>query len=560
MNENMKSSQKYGTEGTGMVASSEPQQAPETPAFEQPGVATGSKGSLPPSRNTKMIALVAVVAVVLIAVIATLSSGLFSNPEKDVKNAITATMDMMEKRNEKMKKELPAYNMMTTTETGARKSHVDLRFTSLEGDFPTDVNMMAKLFEGIGLQGDFVSDPESNALEMNLGLAMQGTNMIDLYAFFSPELIAGNVPAFSEKVISINPQTLPDDIRNHPTFSLIFSEEDLKEIEEAFASQSGLMGAAWQLDVKKMNDDMMAIIKKNMQNATYERAGKEGSNKLYTVTIPGADMKNCLRDLVQYIYVDSELGALYQDIMPVEAGWNELVQNILSFIDKDVSDLPTVVNFAINKTVQSAHMEITPNSDERLTVDYTIKGQGDEEVVFSLISNDAEYPAQLDFSIKDSYTDGKYTIDFGVDFAADEGESFTFVESLSMDKNNAYLLDMGITLTEPIVSGEFHFTVDGTITQDGEKIVSNFPKILASAKFDTDEFYQINFSLDTTSEPIASPYTISKEHTNLFSMSEADLAAEVEKYEKNAQLFVQDILMRMFGGGGMGGTPELPAA
>ncbi len=542
----------------------EPSPAPEQPEKKKPAV----------------LFVVAGLALLLVVLVVLFVSGIFGkDPKKAVNDAIDATQKQSEARIERMSAEVPAAKFLMDTSVKSEKSDFALEFQSLEGG-DTSLQIVSKLLSGFGLNGTVVTDPENGVMELDGSIAMSGSDLLGLYFFLSPDTYAGGIPTFTDTMVSINPQTFAEDMRASRFYDpQSMPDDQLEELQEVLTAQAGMLQSAGGLDVKAMQADIRNILLDALENATYQKTGKDGANTVYEVKIPGADVKNTLIQLVRYLYIDSPLGQIYDNAFPAEMldgkRYSEMVEEeMLPAIEENMPEMDATLVFQINKTVRSVKADFVPNDGgasgfEHILADISYNENGDTAMTLSMgFSNQEKGKLSVSAEASDSYADGVYGMSLKFDLSGEtEGVpvSVQIGEQLTMDKDGRYALDfdmgfdgMDMDIGQPMPS--FGFQLDGTVTtDDGGNTTWDFPTFAGKMDY-LGESYMLNFTCKSTSSPITGPYEASRTLTPLFGMEEAALEAWVSEYQAGVEALFGSLFG--FGTGSAAAVPEpgLPAA
>ena len=238
----------------------------EETAEVQPPVFPDGTAAAPSPKKFPLIPLVVVILVLAVAAIAAFATGIFSSPEKAVDKAFEATGKEMTKYTETLMNELPALKVLQNTEPKSTSTEFDFTFESLDlGAMATsDVTAIVDMLTGSGLRGTFVSDVETPAFELDTSVHLGDLDLLELYGFLSSELLAGNLPTFSDTVLSINPQTFAEDFKASPFYDGS-DDATLQEMQNLVNAEVALLTEMSKLDSKKMSEEMLAIVRGSRQ-------------------------------------------------------------------------------------------------------------------------------------------------------------------------------------------------------------------------------------------------------------------------------------------------------
>ncbi|MEM1485742.1 hypothetical protein V6615_12860 [Oscillospiraceae bacterium PP1C4] len=532
------------------------------------GADSAASIEIQPKKKSPVI-LFAIIGVVLIAIIAIAASTLFANPKAAVTKAFVATVSAQEKRVEQIANDIPAIKLAMEPQLKPGKTNFSLNFESIEGDLAPEEQAIVNLLSGLAIKGDYTMDPENSISEVNSSIALGGADLLGMYIYSSPDLLAGNVPTFSDAVLSVNPKTFAADAKASPVYAMMgLDDAQLDEVQKAIDTQINSVNSMAKIDVKKMQEDMKPIGLKAVANATFTKGAKENGLQLYTVTIPGADVKTALFDLVKYIYLDSQMADIYKSAFTPELLGGQSYEDfmnteVIGALQTEMPDLDTVVTLKVNKTIKAANIQMTPVAAQdgaaagsgSLVMDYIIADDGSEKVTMNGSYTEEGTTANFMVDVADKYENGLYNTDIA--FTVDGSADFTMAvtANVKMDKSGAYGLAIDTKIKDgATMDSVITYNMDGTIKVDGDNIACDFPTITGSGEVDGKK-YTLNLSAKADTAPVTTPYAITKEHKAVFSMSESELIAIAEEYSVGSQALTGQ-LFGMFMGGSMGAIPE----
>lgn len=537
-----------------------PAQADAQPENLGEPVPDSGAGAIKPD-SKKLPAIIGAVIVVLVAAIVLLFSGVFSSgdPKAAVDKAFKATGKAMQARADQIMEEVPGMGMMSNFEPKASKTAYDLQLVGIEADVAgskEDIALINSLLAGAGIRGGIVSDPENSITELSGSLHLGDMDLVELYGYISPDLLAFNIPTFSDTVLSINPQTFAQDYKNSPLNDGDASDEELQEMQDLLLSELGMSGAFYGLDYKQMQADMYAIAGKALDNAAYEKGEKVDGLRQYVIKVPGKDVKTFFIELLNYIYVDSALGQMYSGMLATGLDGTDsfadmFTKELIEPLQAGMPEMDTTITIGVGakNQIQTMHFEMTPPSEpidgvtiESLTADFNIAESGDETITAqAVLSQDGE-TMTIAMDVSDSYQNGVYDVDFTMNMdaekapgsmgdAANEALAVNMVVGMTADKDGKFDMNIHLGVPTDVLTGEFAYDIggSGTITTDGGKTTYDFPTLSASVTA-AGEKMGITFSLKADSEPLEGPYEFSGVHTSLFGMTTEELDAEAQKY------------------------------
>lgn len=566
-----------------------PSAEPDTaaaPIHQEPEVASQQPSAGGKKKTPPVLWVLLALAVVIVILVGVLMGKLLKgggDPKEEVAKAMEATQAAQMKVMEKYQQELPAFKYLFSTpaaEPKAEKISFDFRFSSLSGDVVgPDEQMVVELFKGLGIQGYVASDPENDIFELDAGLAMSGSNLLNVYGYFSPDQWAMGVPTFSDTVLSVNPQTLEQDLQQNSDRLAAYgiSMEELSGLVDLIQSEKDLMGV-YSMDYQAFLKGLMDAYNKAVPDAVYETGEKEGSAQNYIITIPGDQMKAAILSVLNYVYIDSEFGQSYQKFFQSMSelsngegqDWASMVQEeILAPIEQELPNLPTTVTLSVEDgLIRKMHLVSVPEGEaanfKEAVLDTTINADGTSSFNLNVQGQDSEaQQVAMAITAVDSYTDGQYTLDMSMDVNY-QGEVMTILYNVGMGQDGSMSMDLGMNMTmaemEPV---EIGFSVDGTVQSEGEKVQVDLSNITLDLSEPSTGSASLGFTGKVDMEPITTPYTNSRETKNVFSMSDQELQEEMTKYQTGAENLSYQIIMMLMGGMMGGGSPDMgmvPAA
>lgn len=526
--------------------------------------------------NKTLFLVIAVLLVLVIAGIAAFAGGLFDSPEKSVKKAVVATYRAQMEQMQAMSKEIPAMQLLWEEYYGDEKSlasgkipsttDFQASFKSFESGSPNEDAMVNQLLGGLGVKGSFTSDPGSNAAEIEGAIQFGGMDLLELYGFASPELAAFSVPTFTDTVVSMNPKTFAEDAKASKLNECLgMSDEDLNMMQTLINSQVESMLAIGDLDIKKLNKDICAILVKSLENAVYEKGEKSNGLQAYRISIPGADVKAGSLEMFRYIYLDSPISAVYKNafspIMLDGKTYEEFINDeILSILERGMPEPDLAVTLRVGKQGMISEVSIaveqmtasvdSPSVFETFTMDYKLLDENlNEQVKMNMGFIQDGRPVAVVMDVKAVYSDGAYNIDVVLDVVDTETNSAItkVTETIKMDKNGGASLSLGMDV--PGFDGsvvKVMMDVAGTIKIDAEKIVYDYPDISGMVEMGSEKV-ALNFAAKAETVKAASPHTISKEHKPLAEMSEEEITTLMQQYQAGSELMMNTLFSMLFG-------------
>ena len=178
----------------------------ETPAPAVPSA--GGEVTVPKKNNTGLFVMLGIAAVLIIAIIVVLVMGKTGNPEEAVRKAFSVTGEKLGAIDDQMKEELPVMKLMVPSSNG-KNTHYSFSVDSLDigemGGIPSE--LVAGILRLFSIEGDMVSDPQTESFQIEAALNMQGSPLANVFFQSAPGQMAAGVPMFSDRFFSIPPDT-----------------------------------------------------------------------------------------------------------------------------------------------------------------------------------------------------------------------------------------------------------------------------------------------------------------------------------------------------------------
>lgn len=536
----------------------------------------------PGKKNTKtMIIIIAVVAVLALAVIVGFASGLLGkkDPKTAVLDAFTATSAQSSKLMDNMYQENPVAKLMLAPTSASKKTDYTITLHSLSG-FEGD-QMVNQLISGAYLKGYFTNDLENSATEIYGELGLSQIDLISLYAFASPDLVAFNLPSISDTKLSVNMQTLAQDIEASPVFKDAISAEDLTLLQDSISSYfSGLGALDSQSFTAEMEAKMKELTDSLLANATFEGGDKVDDLRVYTVTIPGEDVRAFINELCRYLYIDSEFAKVYESaispmLLNMEVPYEQFMEeNILSQVDRMIPEMATVLTLGVGKgdiiknfaLTATALEDVTGTVDAPVFQEISMDGVMDglnETVNMSMELSADEEAFVVDVSAATSYADKAYTMDMDMGVTVG-GTQVTYTLGMTADgaketDNTQFTAFMGIKDNESNMDMTLDLGCTGTVSVSEEKTVVDLNDINADITVDQ-ETISLNMGVKTESAALEAPLAFQGEHKELLKMTQEELAEVETEYYDGFMELVNRVLPFVLGEGVSAPVPEEPAS
>ena len=495
-------------------------------------VAVSEAAAPPPKKkNTAKIVITAALACAIVV------SGIFAartflkpDPETVIKSAVAATYSQQQKFTDKVYTEIPAAKMMFGgRETGDYQDSFSLTVKSVGGF--NYAEMISAVLSGTTVSGNVTVSQSEKLSEIDLSLSHRGTHLIGADIFLSPELTSVSIPELSAQTFSVVPSSLAEDYKNSIFYNpYVVSDGDIELIQNALvnAFENRTLTSA---DIKIIESDIITILAKSAANAQY---GQNSQTGLYTVTIPGSDVKSAVTELCRYIYADSKLADIIRSSVNHAsmkelgfASYDEAVNAMLTQLDAELPELAAVIELDIAKnSVRKAAVTLTP-AESTAEVHFS-------DIVTELAFSPSSCFAHVSMTVTDngkqatvfstaqsSLENGVYSASFIIDVLADD-VSVSVPCSLSLSNQG----DLDYQLSIDMSAGETQFIssvfADGTAVAENGVLRYDIP--VCTADFTSDgQTYHAEFSLSGSSGPVTVLPSSPVEHTAVFSMSGDDV-------------------------------------
>lgn len=534
----------------------------ETSASEEApaSLAPSPRGEItvPKKKNTGLFVMLGIAAVLIIAIIIVLVMGRTGNPEEAVRKALSATGEKLETINSQMTEELPVMKLFTPG-ASSKNTHYNLSVNSLDigtmGGIPSE--LIAGILRLFSIEGDIDFDSQAGIFQMESALNMQGSPLANIFFQSAPGQVAAGVPMFSDRFFSVNPDTLVEDYKNSHFYSEGTDTEDLELLQDTLRSELGMLMECGRLDEKAFENDIYEILYGALENAAYEKPVQEGDQKIYRVQLDQEQVKNTLKALIQYIYVDSQIGKAFQ------GKFAELVQEeILSAMEEIGPDLPLFMTVKVGKDGLVSEVDFQKTQEEQPLIVYQLSASDKnfQADVYMELSNILDLD-NLQVKLNGTYQDGVYNADLEYQVKGDIEDTemdLTFQMGMNFNQegkctaNGKYNIGMG---TMPI---SMDFSMDGTVTAPSQDTIKmDFPVLKMSVSEGTSgETMGIGFQY--TGETKTSTESLSPVSNTLpvFSATDEQFEEEMEKYTEG----VEKIQEQLFGGLFSSGMADSPAA
>jgi len=510
-NNEMNSSAVESTSSATAVAVAEPTSAELMPAPKKRGAA-------------KKIITAVLACVVVAGGIFAAKTYLKPDPEKVVKAAVAATYSQQQKMTEEIYNAIPASKRLFEPQSQTNtQAEFKVSFNSIEG-IPYS-EMVSAMLSGFNISGTAVSASDDIS-DLLLKVNRKDDTIISVSSFLSPQLATICLPELSAKVLSVNPAAVAVDYKNS-----VFSKTDPIDDAQLDLLQQNINSAFEYNDIftddltEKLNADLTAKMLSAFKNAQYSY---NEQNKLYTVTVPGADMKAAIIDIYRYVYLDSDIAVIIERLLAPtlalagEESYTDATQRLIGEIESSCPELPTTIELDIqNKVIKTAYIVLRTedNAVTEIQFDFTENG--------TTVKTDITIPAGDDILTSSTvasatFKDGVYSIIVNADTQG-AGSKATMPFELSIADSGAFecKFDMDMAANDSMAVS-LGFTASGTVSENDGIFSISLPEAIFTFG-SNGKSYALNIGYDSITEPLSEVPAAPAEHIPVFSMSENDI-------------------------------------
>lgn len=513
---------------------------------------------VPKKNNTGLFVMLGIAAVLIIAIIVVLVMGKTGNPEEAVRKALSATGEKLETIDSLMMEELPVMKLFIPN-TNSTNTHYNLSVDSLDigtmGGIPSE--LIAGILRLFSIDGDIDFDPQTGIFQMESALNMQGSPLANVFFQSAPGQVAAGVPMFSDRFFSVNPDTFLEDYKNSRFYSAGEDLESLELLQDTLRSELAMLMEYGRLDIKTFQNDIYEILYGALENAVYEKPVQEEGQKVYHVQLDEEQVKNTLKALIQYIYIDSQIGKAFQ------GEFAKLIQEEIPAAMEEIGpDLPLFMTIKVGKDGLVSEVDFQKNQEEAPLILYRLSASDNHfQADIDIKLSNAFDLNNLDMKLNAVYQDGVYNTDLEYQVKGnieDTEMDLTFQMDMEFNKegkctaNGKYNIGMGIM---PV---SMDFSMDGTVTAPSQDTIKmDFPVLKMSVSEGTSgETMGIGFQYTGETKTLTESLSPVSNTLPVFSATDEQFEEEMEKYTKG----VEKIQEQLFGGLFSSGMADSPAA
>lgn len=522
----------------------------ETPAEyalqQTPGeVVPAAEAAAPAPKSGKGIfALIGVVVALLCLIVGVLvASQLNKSPEDAVAAAFSKTGAAVSRMAQRLQKQLP-FAQLGAAQKGAKSKEFKVAFDSINlGEGMSGGELMNAMFRMFSISGNVVSDPNSEFLQLNGQVNMGETVLLDVFAEYTPDQISFNVPKFSDTVLSIDPNTFAEDVKNNPYYSYM-DDNMIRAWQDQIMQQADKISVMSNFDVEKFQREAYEIMWGALDGAVYQEPVKNGNQKVYTVQLDGAQVKKTVAALARYVYVDSDLAKFYQG-----EAMDMLREMVIDPMEENLPSMPITMVMTVGKrgliTQVDFNMDtsgIPMGTDETLdeiSLSYALPdGVMVHNMRMVVAGASKGVPMNITMDATADYTGYNCKVDVAL---AANMEPMYMGMVMNMDAEKAGPVDMGMTfeLNDGYSEGKMEAKIAGTVTKEKNVLKWDFPTIKMSLSSDSFAYIkgEVGFGLTASGQVTKLKRSVQpvNEPTPLLSLSEEELNAEMEKYYAGMQ-------------------------
>lgn len=423
----------------------------------------------------------------------TLTAGLAGckkvTPQEAVSEAVTKTMTEssinnligQEKLNKKMTEDL--------------KYSMDYSFTLEEISGEGLDEELANTLAGIGFEVESNMDVEDKKMAGTLDINYGGSTYLSVEAGLADSLISLAVPQLFDGFISIDYDTILEDIKNNPMFAdalsmvdeSVFEEFTIDELWDAFAESQNLDLESMGIDISDLTDawesfeDAIEYTELKVKEADLPK--EVAAKSAYEIVITEEAYSDLIKEVASFIIdeVFEELNSnpTFQAMYGyTEAPSEEEIDSFVADIADMVGDIEITVAITKDGYLSYVYSEIELSS-EQITLEFEAKLTGKkiptDDIEFTLTLQGDDEDETATFTYEQTFDTKENTIAFeGVFEIEDDGFSFSGEGEYSdVKKGEKYTFDLNFF--ELDFSDIFSITLSGSMSIDTTDVDTDQP-------------------------------------------------------------------------------------
>lgn len=423
---------------------------------------------------------------------------------------------------------------------------------------------------GIGITYDLKRDAEAEKAGMDLGLTYGGKDVINGQLYMDKNTVKGKLPEISDKVYTVNLDTLEKDIKKSPLFKdedldalTTFKNFDMSQLLGKWASAENncdlisiyvyAIKDAYPDDYKKIMNGITS--KKTDDNGvTYtisEDSVKLFVDKLLTVSFDNDELNNYIDEYMQQLY---SLKNTYSEEDDEKQSYDDFKKETLDSLQKTLKQAAAAFNLIysgdLSFTVYKNDKGLLTGLKSSNELDFSGETIG---IDFNITSDDElENPFDnMSFDLTISYEDTDFTLNYT--HVASREDALNDYHELSCTADNETMKFI-FSNTYDKESGELKSST--SISMDGEKLMSldfmgSFTNVIKgkslemeinslSLNVDNEDVFSLSGScnVDTGSVDIKAP---TGKECKILELSEDELKELGNEIEENASAFGESL-------------------
>ena len=162
-----------------------------------------------PKKPGRRLLFAGVAAVCIVAAAVGIKLAASKSPKAVVETAIAKTFAAQKAANQKYYNKIPALRPIFEGRRDAHLTEFDLTVKAIE-DTPY-ATLASIILKDAGIRGQISNNPADNTTAFEGSVYLRDATLAAINLYTSPEIVAGNLPTFSDTVVAFNPNTLTQD-------------------------------------------------------------------------------------------------------------------------------------------------------------------------------------------------------------------------------------------------------------------------------------------------------------------------------------------------------------